>query len=145
MVLDGFFDAIFGWAIRISPLVGILVVAATLTLITTLVYKFATDQKRMKAIRDELKSIQEEMKKMKDDPKRIMELQKDMWQKNLESMKHNFKPMLITFLPIIIVFQWMGKTFSPFGDIVWTLGWLGTYIILTLILSIAFRKLFKVY
>ena len=145
MVLENFFNSIFGWAIKISPLFAIVVVSAVLTLITTLIYKYTTDQKAMKALREELKKLQDEMKTTKDNPGRMMELQKIMWQKNLDSMKHNLKPMLITFLPVIIVFRWMAQTFAPYGKIIFIFGWLGTYIICTLVLSIAFRKLLKVY
>ena len=145
MVLSSFFDAVFGWSINISPLFGIFVVSAVLTIITTLIYKYTTNQTRMKAIRDELKSLQVDMKKEKDNPKKVIELQKVMWEKNLESMKHNIKPMLITFLPVIFVFRWMGETFAPFGDVLWTFGWLGTYLIFTIILSMVLRKLLKVY
>ncbi|HZX12304.1 MAG TPA: EMC3/TMCO1 family protein [Candidatus Nanoarchaeia archaeon] len=145
MVLENLFNAAFGWAITISPLFAITFISGALTLLTTIIYKFATDQHLMKAIRDEIKALQQEMKKEKENPKRILELQKTMWQKNMESLKHNFKPMLITFLPVILVFQWMAKTFTPYGNILWSFGWLGTYFILTLLMSIVFRKLLKVY
>lgn len=145
MVLDNFFNGIFGWAINISPLFGITFVAASITLLTTIVYKYATDQKAIKAIRDELKEIQTQMKTEKDNPEKVMQLQKTMWAKNMESMKHNFKPMLITFLPIVIIFNWMRITFAPFGDLLWTFGWFGTYFVITLVLSFALRKLLKVY
>ncbi len=146
MVFDTFFNTLFGWAITLDPLLGVSVVAASLTFITTIVYKYATDQHALKTLREELQRLQAEMKQEKDNPKKVMELQKTMFQKNMESMKHNLKPMIITFLPVILVFNWMRTTFTPFGKILFGyIGWLGTYIILTLILSIILRKLLKVY
>src|SRR3989344_6049825 len=129
MVLDSFFNSIFGWSIRISPLFAVFFISASLTLVTTLIYKYTTNQKKLKELRDEQKALQEQMKTEKDHQK-LMELQKIMFQKGfLENMKHNLLPMIITALPFIIIFQWMGKTFSPFGDILWKIRWFCTYFI----------------
>ncbi len=145
MVFDAFFNSIFSWAIQISPLFGIFFVSAVITLLTTLVYKYATDQKVLKALREDLSRLQKEMTQEKHNPQKMGELNSQIWQKNLESMKHGLKPMIITFIPVIIIFQWMRATFAPYGNVLFFLGWFGTYFIITLILSITFRKLLKVY
>ncbi len=158
MVLDSFFNALFGWAIRISPLFGIIVISFALTLITTLAYKFFTDQHAIKDLRDSMKNLQQRMKESADDKHKI-ELSKEMWSKNMEAMKHNFKPMLITFIPIIIIFGWLRKTYecpqllegitnlcTPFGPIFLNyFQWLGTYFIFSILFSILLRKLFNVH
>jgi len=76
MVLDSFFNLIFGWSINISPLFGIGVVAFIFTLIVTLIYKYTTDQSFMKSVKEEMKDLQKQMKEHKEDHKKVMELQK---------------------------------------------------------------------
>ena len=144
MVLESFFNALFGWAIKISPLVGMIIISLIMTLVTTLAYKYFTDQHAVKGLRDDMKNLQKEMKESTDE-KRKLEISKQIWQKNLEAMKHNFKPMLVTFIPIIVIFQWLRQAYEGYGIIF--LGyfqWLGTYIILSLIFSLILRKLLNV-
>jgi uncharacterized membrane protein (DUF106 family) len=156
-MLDSFFNSIFGWAIDIAPAFGVFVVSVVMTLIVTIVYKYVTNQTKLKEMKEEMKAIRKEMKEAKDDQKRLMELQKKSFQSSMEQMRHSFKPMLITFVPIIIVFGWLRNTFTA-EAVLWELpfnipkigdnsgfGWLGIYIITSLILSMVFRKIMKVY
>lgn len=145
MVLENFFNALFGWAIKISPLFGMIIISLVMTLITTLAYKYFTDQHAVKGIRDDMKNLQKEMKESADE-KRKLAISKEIWQKNLEAMKHNFKPMLITFIPIIVIFQWLRLAYTGYGVILFGyFQWLGTYIIFSLIFSLALRKLLNVH
>ncbi len=144
MTFNTFFNTLFGWAIGISPLFGISLIALVITLITTLAYKFFTDQNAIKLIRDEMQSIQKKIKESTDD-KLKLDLSKQIWEKNMESMRHNLKPMIITFLPIIIIFNWLREAYAGYGALLFGLEWLGTYIILSILFSITLRKLFNVY
>lgn len=77
------------------------------TILTTIIYKYATDQKRLKEIKLQLKELREKQKKHKNDTKKMMSLQKEMMELNLEMMKQSFKSMLYTFIPLILLFSWM--------------------------------------
>ncbi len=88
----------------------ILFVAFIISLVMTLVYKYTTDQERMKFLRAELKKTQEDMKKSKDNPAQFMKIQKKAMEYNLEYMRASFKPTLYTFIPIIIVFAWLNSS-----------------------------------
>ena len=145
MVLDSFFNAIFGWALDISPLVGILVISLVLTLLVTLAYKFMTDQHMLKNIKDEMKDLRKQMKENKHDQSKIMELQKISMEKSLKQMKQTFKPMLITMLPLLVIFSWLRNTYNPIGPIVGSLTWIWVYIISSMIFSIILRKIMKVH
>ena len=102
-----FFDAI----LNLMPIwLFILLVAFLISLIMTLVYKYTTDQDRMKFLRTELKKTQEDMKKAKDNPAQFMKIQKKAMEYNLEYMRASFKPTLYTFVPIIIVFAWLNSS-----------------------------------
>ena len=144
MVLNNFFNLIFGWAVNISPLTGMIVISFILTLIVTLVYKWTTDQVMMKSLKDELKQHQKEMKDHKGDPKKMMEIQGKAMEKNMKYFMHSLKPMLITFIPLILVFGWLKENYDGV-EVLFGLSWIWSYIIFSIIFSIILRKVMKVY
>jgi uncharacterized membrane protein (DUF106 family) len=79
---------------------------------TTLIYKFATDQKELKRIKEDMKKYQDEVKKHKSNPKKAMEIQKKMFALSGEQMRHSFSSMLWTFLPVILIFAWMNASIA---------------------------------
>jgi len=85
----------------------ILILSFISTLITTIIYKYTTDQKRLKEIKTKLKDMREKQKKHKNDTKKLISLQKEMMQLNMEMLKQSFKSMLYTFIPLIVLFAWM--------------------------------------
>ena len=101
--------------LSLGPFWAILILSFLISLIITLVYKWVTDQKLMKSLKDEQKDYQKRIKALKDNPKEMMALQKEAMKKNMEYMKHSFKPTLITMLPIILIFGWMSAhlAFEP--------------------------------
>jgi len=144
-MLNSFFDLIFGFLINLSPLAGLLVVSLILTLITSLSYKFLTNQEEMKEQKDNISRLQKELKLLKDDPKKMMEKQREIMEINMKMMKHNIKPMLITFIPLIIIFSWLRTTYEPFGKLIIGLSWFWIYLISAIIFSIIIRKVLKIY
>lgn len=147
MVLDSFFNAIFGWAIEVSQIFGLFIISLVLTLFTTLVYKLATDQEALKTIKEEMKDLRADMKRFKDDPEKMMELNKISVEKSMIQMKNSFKPMLITFIPLIIVFGWLRNTYNEteLNFLGFIDSWLITYIIISVAVSIILRKIMKVH
>nr|MBA4404924.1 hypothetical protein [Nanoarchaeum sp.] len=145
-MLDSFFNAVFGWSININPVFGLFFITLILTLIVTIIYKYATDQKKQKMAKEEMKMIRGDMKKYKEDPKKVMEFQKRAMELSMEQMKNSFKPMLITFIPLVIIFAWLKITYEPLTlNLVGIHSWLLIYIIFSLILSPILRKVMKVY
>ena len=144
-MLDGFFNAIFGFLIEWSPLVGLLVISLILTLITSLSYKFLTDQKELKEQKEVVNKLQKEIKSLKDDPKKMMEKQKEIMDINFKMMKHNIKPMLITFIPLLIIFGWLKTTYDPLGKLIFGLSWFWIYLISAILFSIVIRKVLKIH
>ncbi len=144
-MLDAFFNAIFGKIIEASPLGAILLISLIVTLLTTLVYKYFTKQKVLKAMKEEMDDLRKQMKEFKNDTQKMMELQKKSFQKSMEQMKHSFVPMLITFIPLIIIFGWLQATYKEIGKLLGPLNWLWIYILSSIIFSIILRKVLKVY
>ena len=137
---------------RANALVSIIVIAFFLSLAVTLVYKFLTNQALMKELREQMKKIQD---KMKSNPDKAVELQKQAMSLNMKLMKESFKPLLITIIPFFAIFAWLKSVYNglvilnvpfhiPLSSFETGLGWIGVYIICSLIFSTVLRKLLKV-
>ena len=147
MALEGIFDPTLGWLLNTLPAPwGLLVISFLLTLLITLAYKYITDQELMKTLKADMKAIQAEAKALKDDPKAAMAKQKEAMDKNMKYMMHSFKPMLFTFIPIILVFGWLRAYYEGLGnpDVFFGITWLWSYIIFSIVISFAVRKVLKV-
>ena len=110
-MLNSFFNSIFLPLITWSSKFSLIIICLILTLVTTLAYKYLTDQKMLKKHKEEIKEMQKEISSLKDNPKKMMEKQKELMEKNMKIMMHSFKPMLITLIPLIIIFSWLNATF----------------------------------
>lgn len=115
MVFDTLLDPVFRPLLSLPPFWGIFLIAFVITLAITLVFKYATDQKRMKELKVKVKESQEKMKKARDDPKKLMAIQQEAMKHNMELMKHSFKPTLYTFIPIIIIFGWLNANMAYYN------------------------------
>lgn len=149
-MLEGFYgalNAIAGPLFKLPEPFPILIISFVLTLVTTLIYKYATDQELMKTIKEDVKALQAEMKTLKDKPEKLMEKQKEAMQKNMKMMTQSFKPMLITFIPVVFIFGWLRTHYDALGnpDVFFGFSWIWTYIIFSIVLSIGLRKLLKVH
>jgi uncharacterized membrane protein (DUF106 family) len=127
--------------IKQNPKLGILLVSLIVTIFTSLINKYTTNQKRMKEIKDNQKKLQEEVKKNKNDPKKMLELQKEMMSYSGEMMKHSFRPMILTLIPLLVLFSWLRKVFI--GTSLES-SWIWWYIISGIILSMVFKKILKI-
>lgn len=155
-MFDSFFNLIFGWVINLGNPWNIILMSFILTFIITIMYKLLTDQILLKELKNQVKQHQKEMRNHRHDQQKMMEIQKKAMSLNLKYMKHSMKPMLFTFIPIILIFGWLRNN-PAIGEkdiLVWGfklpllgtgLGWLGTYIIFSIIFSMIIRKILKVY
>lgn len=112
MSWNAFLDPVFKPILSLGPFLAILIVSFAISLIITLVYKWVTDQGKMKSLKEEQKEYQQRIKGLKENPAEMMKVQKEAMKKNMEYMKHSFKPTLITMLPIILIFGWMAAHLS---------------------------------
>ncbi len=133
----------------IPPVLLVLIVAVALSFTSMLVTKYFTDQAMMRQIRDDVKKYQEQIKASKDNPQKVMELQNKIMGLNSKLLPQSFKPMLITIIPFILIFNLLYKVFNnsiiiPLSFWPGHLGFVGTYIIFSLVFTTIFKKLLKV-
>ena len=105
--LDPALDFSFGWTLSLTPFWAILIMSFLISLLIVVIYKFTTDQKLMKDLKDEIKVFQKQMKELKAKPEEMMKIQKKAMQTNMKYMSHSMRPTLITFIPIILIFGWL--------------------------------------
>ena len=142
-ILDPTFGKILGW----SLLWGMIIVVLIINLIQTLIHKYTTDQKELKKLKDEQKEVQAKMKELKDQPDKLMELQKQQMAKLPQSFSLSMKSIAYTSIPLILFFRWFDDFFDTLGDpkVVLGLGWIGTYIVFSIVFSMILRKVLKVH
>ena len=134
-----------------QPALFIIIASLLIAGLITLIYKYTSNQKEMKRLKEELKALQGQMKENKGDAGKMMEVQKDLARKNLEYMSHSFKPMIFTFVPVILIFWWLGALYKEIPVVLtvpgvgWNLSWVWTYIIFSFVFSMILRKTLKVH
>ncbi len=145
MVLDSFFNFVFGWAISINSAFGLILISFIFTFLVTLAYKYFTDQDLMKQLKDDMKKLRKEMKEFRENPEKMIEIQKKSFEKSMQQMKMQFKPMLITLIPLLLLFSWLRVTYQDTGDVLFGLSWLWIYILTSILFSLTLRKVLSVH
>jgi uncharacterized membrane protein (DUF106 family) len=137
-VLDPSAGALLTWNLNI----GMLIVVFIITVITTIVQKYATDQKTLKEMRKEQKEMQKQMKEFRDHPEKMMELQKKQFAMMPKQMKLSMRAIIYTGIPFILFFRWFQDYFVAAGSPkFWLgLGWFLFYLIFAMIFSSILRK-----
>jgi len=145
--INPFLNPTMGFILKWNVSLGMTFLIFIITVITTFIQKYTTDQEELKKIREEQKTIQEEMKKNKQDQKKIEELTK----RNMELVSKTFsmtsKSILITGIPLILLYRWFNDYFVSINNmkIFGFFGWIWFYILASLIFSSLLRKWLKVY
>jgi uncharacterized membrane protein (DUF106 family) len=138
--VNSILDPTLGKLLDINFYFGFIIIVGVISLILTLSQKYLTNQQELKELKKEQKILQEERKKYKDHPEKLLEFQK----KQLEFIPKTFdltmKPAIYTSIPLILLFRWFGDNFHP------VLGgwWILWYILVSLIFTSIFRKIFDV-
>jgi uncharacterized membrane protein (DUF106 family) len=117
-----------------------------LTLITTLVYKYTTNQQWIKQTREEMKELQKQANDSRNNPAKMAEIQRQIMEKNMKFMMHSFKPLIYTFIPLLLVFGWIRSVPEwTEGKILLGLSWIWVYVIFSMLFSTILRKVLKIY
>lgn len=121
------------------PKISIIVFSALITLTSTGITAWLTDQEHLKSLKDKQKELNKKLKTSKPGEKLFQEIQMEILQISGIMMKAQFKPMMITIVPFLILFAWLRQTYNPIlGN-----SWIFYYIISSIVFSSLYRKLFK--
>lgn len=125
---------------------GMVIISAAITLITTLLQKYTTNQEELRLIKKEQKLLQDEMKKHEGQQEKLLEMQKKQLEFIPRTMDITMRPMMYTVIPIILFFRWFSDYFilNPDIRIFGILSWIWAYLIFSIVFSMIFRKVFDV-
>lgn len=96
--------------LSLPSLTAVLIVSFLLSLGINIAYKYLTDQKLMKRLKEEISDIQKNARGMP--PEKAMGMQKKAFEVNMEYLKHSLKPTLFTMIPVLLIFLWMGAHYA---------------------------------
>lgn len=141
-ILDPSLGALINWNLTL----GMAAIVFLITLITTIVQKYATDQNALKELREEQKLLQKEMKKYENNPEKMMEFSKKQWEVIPKTMKLTGRATLYTGVPFILLFRWFADIFTQLGEpkFFGFVSWFWFYFICAMIFSSILRKYLKV-
>ncbi len=123
---------------------GMIIVAGIITLFITIVQKYTIDAETLTRLKKEQKDISEQMKQFRNDPTKMLELQKKQMPLMREIMEVTMGSTLYSAVPIILFFRWFADYFAAANVKVFGfMSWFWAYILVSIILSSIFRKIFK--
>ncbi|MBT4376337.1 DUF106 domain-containing protein [archaeon] len=136
--LDPSAGALLNWNLTL----GMLIIVFIISLLTTLIQKYATDQKKLKELKKEQKAMQKEMKEMKDHPEKLMHLQKKQMSMMGTQMKLSMRTIVYTGIPFVLFFRWFEDFFLTIGSpkFFGFLGWFWFYFLAILLFSAILKK-----
>lgn len=141
-------DPTAGFLLNWNLNLGMLIVVFAISLMTTLVQKYATDQDALREMKKEQKENQEQMKELQNQPEKLMELQKKQFAMMPKQMKLGMRPIMYTGIPFLLFFRWFNDYFISLGSpkFLFGLSWFWFYFITTMIISSVLRskKVFNV-
>ncbi len=124
-----------------NPILSLAIISLSITLISTLLHKWLTNQEHLKSLKERQKEIQKEMKNCKDECK-LKELNKEILQITGMMFKSSFRPMFVTIIPFLILFSWLRGIYG--GEEPLLRYWIWYYLGFSIFSSIILRKIFKV-
>ncbi|MGM5480001.1 MAG: EMC3/TMCO1 family protein [Nanobdellota archaeon] len=108
-----FFDPVLNPLLHtLGPLWSMIIVSLFVALLTTVIYKYATNQEKMKSLKSSMKRYRKKISSAKDDKDKAMKLQKQMMKLNGEYMRHSFRSMIFTIVPVMLFLGWFAAHFA---------------------------------
>ena len=125
------------------PYYSLAVISFFVTMVSTLVQKWLTNQEHMKSLKDRQKEIQKELKSCKEEHL-LKELNLEMLNLTGIMMKASMKPMFVTIVPFLILFNWLRGIYDG-GEVPLIAGWIWYYLGFSIVSSVVLRKVLKVH
>jgi uncharacterized membrane protein (DUF106 family) len=98
-----FFDMVLAPFAGLHPMVGLTVLSIVMGVVMVLLYRWTTDQDRLRQIRDRIKILFLEIRLYKDDMAEMFTIQKEIMRENFRYLRYTAKSAVILMVPIILV------------------------------------------
>ena len=140
-VLNPTAGALLGW----NVMWGMTLLILVLSLFTTLMQKYFTDQATLRQMKQEQKEIQEQLRKAEKGSKEFNELSMRSIKIMGPMFKLSLRPVIYTAIPLILLFRWFSDYFTAVNfSFLGFLNWFWFYLIGSIIFSSILRKAFNV-
>ena len=147
-----FLSGMFSPVLNLNFVVAELILASIVVFFITTIYRFLIDQKKAKEIKGQISELQKKLKEVKDNKDEMNRVSAEMMKLTNQQMRSTMKPMLVVMVVAFLFLPWMASTFSEgivslpfslpmFGN---DFGWLAWYIVISIPLSMIFRKVLGV-
>ncbi|MGA2130341.1 MAG: EMC3/TMCO1 family protein [Candidatus Pacearchaeota archaeon] len=124
---------------------GMTVIILILSLFTTIVQKYTTDQETMRQMRKDQKEMQEQLKKLEVGSKEHTELSMKSMKIMGPMFKLSLRPIIYTAIPLILLFRWFADYFTIVHfSFLGFLNWFWFYFIGTIVFTSILRKMMNV-
>lgn len=134
-----------GALLRWNLSIGMTILVLILSIFTTAIQKYTTDQKTLKEMKAEQKEIQQQMKKLEVGSKEHTELNMKLMKFIGPMFKLSMRPIMYTAIPIILLFRWFSDYFATSNFLFFgLLNWFWFYLVGSIIFSSILRKILKV-
>jgi len=110
-----FYDAIFRPILQLGPYFSLIIFAASLALIFSLIYWKFLDKEKADKIKNKISDHQDKMKEAReeDDKEATQKHLAETLELNQKFMLVSMRPMMVTMLFVALIFPWFGATYSP--------------------------------
>ena len=102
-IVSEFFDFVLSPFAEMSPYVGLSLVSVVTGVVMVFLYRWTTDQKKLKEIRDKIKIHFLEVRLFKEDMAEMFTIQKEIIKENLNYLRYTFKSAVVLIIPIIFI------------------------------------------
>lgn len=145
-IVHSVLDPTFGNLLKLNITWGMSIIVIIISLITSLVQKYTTDQETIRDLKKQQKEINKRAKEFRHDPSKMMEIQKEIWPISSRLMKLSMRPIMFTGIPFILIFRWFMDTFTEMGEPIFFgfFSWFWFYLVSAIVLGGIIRKLLKV-
>lgn len=102
-IISEFFDVVLSPFSGMSPYAGLTAVSVVTGVVMVFLYRWTTDQEKLKQIRDRIKIHFLEIRLFKEDMAEMFTIQKDIMKENLNYLRYTFKSAVLLIIPIIFI------------------------------------------
>ena len=141
------FDPSAGALLDWNLTIGMLIIILIISVLTTLIQKYATDQKTLKELKKDQKAVQKQMKEFRSHPEKLAELQKKQFSAMPQQMKLSMRSIIYTGIPFILLFRWFNDYFMALSAVTGEpvrffgfVGWFIFYLVFTIVFSSILKK-----
>lgn len=140
------FNPTLGALLNWNPTIGMLIIVVVISIITTLIQKYTTDQETLRDLKKQQKEINKKSQEFKHDPQKMLEIQKELGPLTMKMLKLNARSIAYTAIPLILLFRWFSDYFDAIGGYSFFgfMSWIIFYILFVIIFGSIAKKIFKV-